>query len=323
MVGGGPQSVKWKDQNDYPGMPLNFSTRHLDAFLALAETRHFTRAAERCHLSQSAFSQLIRRLEDAAGTRLFDRDTRNVALTPEGERFAEAARRLAADVESAFADLREHAARRKGRVALAALPSLAAGWLPPVIAEYRRRHPGIAVELFDPLADRCLELVRLGRADFALTAPGPDLTEFDTRRLYSDRFHLVCRRDHPLARRRSVRAADLAGCELIHLARTTSVRQHLEPVLRPLQLKSSGLEVEHLATVAGLIASGLGVSVVPELTLFQFRRPDLVAIPMAEPELERPILIVQRKGRSLSAAAQGMLELVEARLARRTRGGAH
>jgi DNA-binding transcriptional LysR family regulator len=297
-------------------MPLNFSTRHLEAFLALAETRHFTRAAERCHLSQSAFSQLIRRLEDAAGARLFDRDTRNVSLTPEGERFAESARRLAAEVEAAFADLRDHVARRKGRVALAALPSLAAGWLPPVIAEHRRRHPGIAVELFDALADRCLELVREGRADFALTAPGPDLSEFDTRQLYSDRFYLVCRRDHPLARRRTVRATDLADCELIHLARSTSVRQHLEPVLHPLKLKATGLEVEQLATVAGLVASGLGVSVVPELTLFQFRRPELVAIPVSEPALERPILIVRCKGRSLSAAAQGMLELVEARLAR-------
>ncbi len=301
-------------------MTFNLSARHLAAFLALAETRHFTRAAERCHLSPSAFSQLVRRLEYAAGARLFDRDTRNVALTPEGERFAEAARRLAADIDAALADLREHVARRKGRVALAALPSLAAGWLPPVIAEYRRRYPGVAVELFDPLADRCLELVRQGRADFALTAPGPDLTEFDTRRLYSDRFHLVCRRDHPLARRRSVRTADLAGCELIHLARTTSVRQHLEPALQSLHLRTTGLEVEQLATVAGLIASGLGVSVVPELTLFQFRRPDLVAIPMAEPALERPILIVRRKGRSLSVAAQGMLELVEARLGRRPRG---
>uniref|UniRef100_UPI0031DC0097 LysR substrate-binding domain-containing protein n=1 Tax=Herbaspirillum seropedicae TaxID=964 RepID=UPI0031DC0097 len=91
----------------------------------------------------------------------------------------------------------------------------------------------------------------------------------------------------------------------------TSVRQHLDAVLRPGGVIHTGLEVEHLATVAALIESGLGVSVVPELTLFQFRLPNLVAIPLDAPELKRPLLIVTPKERSLSVAAQGLLELVE------------
>ena len=98
--------------------------------MALADEKHFTRAAQRCHLTQPAFSALIRQLEDSAGLRLFDRDTRNVELTAEGRVLEASARRLLADMELAMDDLRDHAARRRGRVTLAALPSLAAGWLP-------------------------------------------------------------------------------------------------------------------------------------------------------------------------------------------------
>jgi DNA-binding transcriptional LysR family regulator len=296
-------------------MAIDVSPRLIRAFLALAECRHFTRAAERCHVSQSAFSGMIRRLEEAIGTRLFERNTRNVTLTAEGDLFAEAAQRLLAEFETAFLNLREHVARRKGRVGVAALPSLAAGWLPPILAAYRRRYPGITVELFDALSDRCLDLVREGRADLALTAPGEHLAEFDVRPLCSDRFFLVCHRDHPLAARTSVTLAELAGCELIHLARSTSVRQHLEAGLRAAGLPGGGFEVEHLATVAGLIAAGLGVSLVPKLTLFQFRHPELRAVPVEEAQLVRPILIVRRRARSLPVAAQAMLDLLEARVA--------
>lgn len=301
-------------------MPPNISTRQLQAFLMLDECRHFTRAAERCHLSQSAFSVVIRKLEDAVGARLVERDTRNVTLTSEGALFATVARTLLSDLDAAFGDMEDFIARRKGKVALAALPSLAANGLPAVIAEYKRIYPGIAVQLFDALSDQCLQMLRQGKVDLALTAPGANLAEFSTRTLCSDPFYLVCRHDHALARKRRIKVSDLAGCALIHLAPSSSVRQHVDQLTRGVAVLHSGLEVEHLATVAGLIGHGLGVSLVPELTLFQFRSMDLVAIPLATDAVARPILVVQHKERPLSNAAQGMLELIEARL--RTSGKA-
>lgn len=301
-------------------MHANISTRLLHAFLALADCRHFGHAAERCHVSQSAFSVMIQKLEAAAGARLFERDTRNVTLTPEGELFVEVATQLVADIDAAFSDMNDYVARRKGRVGIAALPSLAAGWLPPVLAEYRRRYPGVTLELFDALSDQCLELLRQGKADIALTAPGAALGEFDTQPLASDPFYLVCRRDHPLAKKRRIKPAQLAGCELIHLARSTSVRQHVEALLQPSGTLNSGLEVEHLATVAALVQSGLGVSLVPELTLFQFRLPELVAIPLDAPTLVRPLLIVTPRERGLSVAARGLLEMVEEKAQTQTGG---
>lgn len=295
---------------------INLSARDLDAFLALADTQHFTRAAGRCHLSQSAFSQKISRIEEAAGAALFERSTRHVALTPEGEVFANEVRRIQKDLQHALTHLHELATRRVGKVAVAVLPSAAAVWMPQVIARYAQAYPSIRVELFDALAGGGLALLREGRVDLAITAGG-DVGEFDVQELKSERFYLVCPRGHRLARQRSVSLSQLARENLVHLARSSSVRQHLEAAGVPAGPRS--LEVEHLATVAALVAGGLGVSVVPELTLFHFAAADIARVPVRDAQLRRPILLARRKGKALSAAARAMRDEI-VRIARQPRG---
>ena len=295
-------------------MSANISTRLLHAFVALHDLKNFTRAAERCHTSQSAFSVMIQKLESAVGTKLFERDTRKVTLTPEGELFAEVARSLISEIETAFDDMSDYVARRRGRVSIAALPSLAAKGLPAVIAEYQALYAGVTVTLHDALSDQCLSLLRQGKVDLVLTAPGANFQEFESRTLCSDPFYVVCRRDHPLAKKRSVHIHDLAAHKIIHLAKSSSVRQYVDILLRDVTAVHSGFEVEHLATVAGLVEQGLGISLVPALTLFQFRDLNLVAIPLQTQDLVRPILIVKRKDQALSIAAQAMLELIEKKI---------
>lgn len=290
----------------------DLSTRALRAFLALVELRNFTRAAQATHLSQPAFSALIRSLEDAVGTRLFDRNTRSVQLTPEGRLFEPSARQLLADATRALADLADHVERRKGRVHVAALPSLAAGWLPALFAEYRAAWPGVTIALSDLLSDACIDLVRGGQADFALAAAGlrgSDAAELHTRVLGSERFHLVCRADHPLATAPRLTLRQLAPWPFIHMTRNSSVRQALEAALHPLQMNTV-LEVEQLATVMGMVEAGLGISVVPTLTLYQFRRHTIVTRALPLPALRRRMLLVRRREGSLSAAAQALHDLV-------------
>ena len=294
----------------------DLSARQLRAFLALAERRHFTRAAAACHLSQPAFSTLIRTLEDALGARLFDRDTRSVELTPEGRLFEPPARRLLADMGSALADLNDHLQRRKGRVHVAALPSLAAGRLPALFAEFSSAWPGVELVLSDLLSDACLDLVRSGQADFALAAAGTrsaDASDLRRSVLCSDRFHLVCRSDHPLASEPRLTLRKLQPWPFVHLARHSSVRQALEAALHPLAMNTV-LEVEQLATVMGMVEASIGISVVPTLTLYQFQRDALVARPLSLPRLRRDIYLVRRREGSLSAAAQALHDLVVARL---------
>ena len=100
------------------------------------------------------------------------------------------------------------------------------------------------------------------------------------------------------------------------------MRQHLEPLLRDVPHSTTGLEVEQLPTVAALVGSGLGVSLVPELTLFHFRRAGLATVRVEAAGLERPILVIQNKGRSPSTAAAGMLEMIRARAAAKSRENA-
>jgi DNA-binding transcriptional LysR family regulator len=286
---------------------MNLSARHLRAFVALAEEKHFTRAAQRCHLTQPAFSALIRAIEDGAGMRLFDRTTRHVELTAEGRVLEVSARRLLADFDLVMEDLRDHAARRRGRVALAALPSLAAGWLPGILAEFHRAYPGIALTLRDALLDPCLDMVRDGEVDFALASRRADMSDLDSEFLHADRFYLVCRDDHPLAAQSAVTLAQVVKWPLIQLARNSSVRQHLDVALgrrkpRPL------VEVEHLATVTGLVAAGMGVSIVPAMTLFHFRRPGVAIRPLAGKAPTRSLYLVRRTGRTLPLAAQTLYD---------------
>jgi len=293
-------------------MQIDASTRQLRAFLVLAELRSFTRAAVRCNLSQPAFSALIRSLEESVGARLFDRDTRHVELTVEGRLFAQSAQRLVRDFDEALLDVRDHAARRRGRVAMALLPSLAAGWLPPVLASFRAAYPGIELEVADVLSETCLDRVRGGSADFALAAAHADTPELRAELFCSDRFHLVCRRDHPLAKARDLRLKDLATQAFIQMARSTSVRQYLDAAMHPLKMNSV-LEVEQLATVMGMVRHGLGITVVPALTLFQFRSDDIVTRPLRGPGLVRKIYLIRRRDRNLSTAARSLHEWVMAR----------
>lgn len=286
---------------------MNVSIRHLRAFVALAEMRSFTRAAEACHLSQPAFSALVRQLEEAVGARLFDRSTRHVEPSAEGREFELAARRVLAEFDAAIGGVRARASRERGRVSIALLPSLAAGWLPEVLAGFRARHPGIELQVADVLSEPCIERVRSGQADFALAATRAETPELQAEWFCSDRFHLVCRTDHPLAKRRDPQPADLARHPFVHLSRTSSVRQYVDAATHPHPLPAL-LEVDQLATVAGMVRAGLGISVVPALTLYQFRAPELITRPLRWPGLERSIYLVRRRDRALSFAAGALHE---------------
>ena len=284
---------------------MNISTRQLRGFLALAEERSFTRAAARTHLSQPAFSALIRSLEDTLGLSLFQRSTRHVEPTIEGLEFEVSARRVLAEFEAATLGVRDQVARRRGRVSIALLPSLAAGWLPQVLAGFCAEYPGIELQVRDVLSESCIEAVRAGRADLALAATRADTPELRAELFCSDSFHLVCPTHHPLSTASAVRPRDVAAHPFVHLSRTSSVRQYLDAALHPLQMRTL-MEVDQLATVMGMVRAGLGISIVPSLTLFHFQQPEINTRPLPWPGLTRHIYLVRRRDRSLSLAAQSL-----------------
>lgn len=289
---------------------MNLSGRLIDAFLALEDTRRFALAAQRCHVSPSAFSQMIGRLEEQVGARLFDRDTRNVALTPEGEAFALGAHRIASEIRATLAELRDRSLRQQGRVSVAALPSLSSDWLPRRMALFRERHPGIALRLHDVVSDRCLDMLRRGEADFGVNANTGSPLEFEAQLLFDEPWHLLCREDDPLARRKRVTLRDLRQRPFVHTLRSGSVWQQLQPLVQAADVRDTGLEANQLGTLGGLVACGFGISLVPRSALELCARPGVAAVPLDARNATRPIYLVKRRQRSLSVAAATLWDLL-------------
>ncbi|MBR9973485.1 LysR family transcriptional regulator [Magnetospirillum sulfuroxidans] len=281
---------------------MNVSTKQLRAFLALSQHRNFTRAAASICLSQPAFSALINGLEAEIGFRLFDRDTHRVRPTPDGESFAAIAAHLVGLYDSSAKEVAAIGRGERGRVCVAALPSVAVSWLPSVLPDFRANHPQVRVELIDALSDRCLQALADGVADFAITAPRATPPDMASEKLCEEAFHFVCRDDHPLAEEAAIRLDQLAGMTLLNFAGNTSIGQYLGKVL-PGRVCFDSLEVEQLTTMMGLVAAGVGASIVPELALYQFRRPGIRIIALADFPVRREIHLITRTDRTLSSAA--------------------
>ena len=178
---------------------MNINLNQLRVFVAVARLGNFTRAAERLRLSQPSMSLHIRQLEQDLGVRLFDRSTRSVALTRAGEDFLPTAERLLDDVKSAVASVADLAARRRGRVVVAVLPSVAAELLPRAIAALHARHPDITVSLRDDVAELIPARVRSGEVDFGLGAIDSIDADIAGSPLVSDELIAVFPPSHPLA----------------------------------------------------------------------------------------------------------------------------
>lgn len=268
-------------------------------------------------MTQSALSQMISRLEDRLGVKLFDRDSRSVTLTAEGRRLVDSARRIMAELNHALADLRDVASLQTGHVALAVVPSLAVTWLPGVLRDFRLQHPGIRLQLHDVSSVRCLELVQQGVVDFALNSQPGTPSEVNAELLFEESLYVVCPPDHPLAGEDTVSAKQLRGLKFLHLQGTTSMLvrtakglEGARAVLAGAGVVDTGFDVSNLATLAGLVAAGLGVCLSPESSLSQFSLLPTVAVKIQPRLMSRPIYFIHRKAHALNPAAQKILGLL-------------
>lgn len=274
----------------------NFSSRTLRAFLLLADCRHFRLAAERLHVTQSAFSQIISKFEDQLGVLLFSRDSRNVELTPEGQHLVPLVRRLLGEFDDTFANLKSFADSRSSKVAVAALAALSANWLPALIAEFQSRYPGVNIQLHDTYADRGIQLLREGVVDFTLEPFLDTLSEFHSEFLFEEMFYIICHQTHPLRQLNGVYLKDLEGVRLVTPSKTGGVWRQLSPHLAGIGYIDSGCEAGHYSTIAGLIRHNLGVGIAPSSALELFRAKELAVIPLQDPGLRRQVSIISRKG---------------------------
>ncbi|MFC6673828.1 LysR family transcriptional regulator [Marinobacterium aestuariivivens] len=301
-------------------MTNNISIRHLRAFVAVARHGSFTRAAEHLHLTQSSLTATIKQLEQQAGLTLLDRTTRRVLLNPEGERFLPVAERLLSDFDTAVTDLQAVAEHQHGQVGIAASPSTLARLLPPVVKEFHARYPRIGILLRDHSAAGIEQHVLANDVDFGIGGNHSDQPDLSYTPILRDRFGVVLSPDHPLARRREpLDWKDLDQEELLMLSTDTGIRAQLSkyPARHGtgLRLDRPTIEVSNPAGLAALVEAGLGLSILPALAAGTRSFEQLLFRPLDNPAIHRDLYILQRRGRSLSPAADAMLRLVRQRFA--------
>ncbi|MGO4307671.1 LysR family transcriptional regulator [Cupriavidus sp. RAF12] len=299
-------------------MKLNLSMRDIETILLLGRTLNFRQAATQLHLSQSALSTQVLRIEEALGVRLFERTTRTVRLTAAGEVFIRQSTYVQAAFREAVDAVTGIANAERGSVAVAAMPSLAAKVLPRVLMTFHRAHPAVTLKVFDTLSGPAFDLVRAGEVDFALTAADPQQADLQYEAMMSDRFVLLIPKGHTLARSKgAIRWADTVDLPHISMTHPSSVRQYAEWAFLQNRIRfQPSFESERLPTIAAMVECGFGVAALPEIAASTVRHPGIVERLLTAPVAKRSIGLVTARNRSLSPAAAALLGTLRAHLAK-------
>ena len=283
----------------------------LRAYLAVAEQRHFTRAARELGMAQPSVSAHVRRLEAELGTELFDRMKGNIMLTPAGELLLPFARRIVADVDSAADELRSLGGLARGRIAIGATPSLAATLVPAVLSRFHAAYPGIDLAIRQAGSVELVAAVEEGAVDIALVILPIRDDVLETQALLREELVVAVSRDHPLARRRTIAVADLRDVPLVMFREGYDLRSATEAACRAAGFAPTfAVEGGEMDGVLRLTAAGLGAAIVPSLVVEPHGA--LHAVRITKPTLTRTIGLAHRRDRRLSRAAQELLETVRA-----------
>ncbi|WP_303748673.1 LysR family transcriptional regulator [Stenotrophomonas pigmentata] len=260
-----------------------FTLRQLEFAVAVAEEGGFTAAATRCHTVQSALSHQIARLEDAFGSRLFERSHRRVRPTAAGEVFLHNARLTL----QAAARLQEEMALTlgtvRGRINIGQITSLNVVDVPALLAAFRAAHPAVEVHLKAGMSDVLLAELEQGSLDVALVGVGPQITLPPQHRLlHEEGLSLVMPTDHPLVSHTAIPLQALQGLPLAALVPGAGVRRMVDDALRERGIQAQlQYEVTHSELQQQLVAAGLAVAVVPDSMAARMQRT--VVRPLVEP----------------------------------------
>jgi LysR family carnitine catabolism transcriptional activator len=295
---------------------MEFSSRQLRAFHLVAEHRNFTRAAEALFLTPSGLSVLVRELERQIGFRLFDRTTRQVVLTTQGGELLEITRPALNMLDDGMSRIEQAAKRKNRRITVGTTPWIAAHVLPPAIREFRDRHPGLEIHLFDGSLSALAKRVEANKLDFAL---GIFDRILGMRRVPFFRFSLMLARpdDGRPVRSQISSWADLGGENLISLTKDYPYEQLTQKQLEKMGVVyKRGQTVNGLDTQLGLVEAGLGVAVVPSFGVMASRNRK-VRVTKLEPELTLDFYEISNRGRKLPPEASEFAAFLKTFLAQR------
>jgi DNA-binding transcriptional LysR family regulator len=285
--------------------------QQLAYFAAVAQARHFTRAAQSLHVSQPSLSQQIRALEKELGAPLFSRARGNITLTDAGEALLPLALRILADADTARHEVLELAQLRSGRVRLGATPSLCTGMLPDVLRAFHDRHPGIRLLLEEGGSHDLVRELARGALDLALVvlplpSPSPALTTVE---LFQEDLVAVSALDSA-APPSPLRVADLRGQPMVMFRHGYDLRDLTVSACRSAGFEPSfTVEGGEMDAVLGFVRAGLGIGVVPS-TVAARAGEGLRVTPLAPPGLRRTVALAHRSDVAPPRAARVLQQVI-------------
>jgi DNA-binding transcriptional LysR family regulator len=297
-----------------------YDVKQLRVLRAVAEHGSFSAAADALSYTQPAISQQIAALEKRAGTTLVDRGSRGVRLTDAGQVLVEHAEVVIARLAAAEAELEAIAGIRGGRVRLASFPTAGASLLPPAVAEFSDRYPDVELTFVEHEPEEAAQMLRAAELEIAIVFEYGDVNQHEFARLYEgielhhlvdDPMYLALPRDHPLARKQRVRLPDFADETWIQEtdAHTWCGGFHEACCAAAGFTPKVGFQSDDYNVVQGLIAAGVGISLLPGLALTNVRE-DIVIRSLGRGAPARRIAAATLAGRYHSPAAVAMLDIL-------------
>ncbi|MEI2794707.1 LysR substrate-binding domain-containing protein [Pseudoxanthomonas sp. F11] len=286
--------------------------RDLKYLVALADHKHFGRAAAACYVSQPTLSTQIKKLEDELGVPLVERAPRKVMLTPAGRDAAERARRIVAEVEQMKEAARRSQDPEAGTVRLGMFPTLGPYLLPHVVPRIRARFPHLELLLVEEKSDVLLSRLREGRLDAGLLALPVTDDQLHTEFLFEEPFVLAVPESHPLAQRGSLTLAELSQQQLLLLEDGHCLREQALDVCRLSGAnEKSEFRATSLETLRQMVAADVGITLLPTLAVTPpvARSPNIHLLGFSDSHPSRRIAMVWRKSSAMSAFLQAFAQV--------------
>jgi DNA-binding transcriptional LysR family regulator len=296
--------------------------QQLAYFVAVAETRHFTRAAEQVHVAQPSLSQQIRTLERELNAPLFSRARGNIALTAAGETLLPLARRILADVDTAQQEIQELVRLRRGRVRLGATPSLSTGLLPGVLRDFHREYPGIQLVVEEGGSRDLTRTLATGGLDLALVIlPAHQEPALTTTALLREELVVASAATDPAPSTTGrLRVTDLRDRPLVMFRRGYDLREFTVGACQAAGFEPTfAIEGGEMDAVLGFVEAGLGIAVVPSMVVAG--RTSLRTTPFTAPGLSRVIGLAHRRDVQPPRAARALRATLVDHLARAADAG--
>lgn len=292
-------------------MSINF--RQLEVFRAVAETKSFTRASHALFISQSTVSQHIRELEDSLGVMLFNRNRRNVSVTPAGENLLEHGRTIFQMLEEAETAAKTVRDPYCGKLSFGCASTTLLYHLPNILMDYTRKYPNVELNITGGTVQDVAAQMWSGVLDLALVVPPLSSPALEKIQLFEESFVIVVPASHALAKRHSLAAADLAGERFILSRPGQNTRKLIDRYMfRARVTPRVAIELAETEAIKAMVARGLGVSLLPE-SAFQDASAmnGLKTFPIPRRELRRSLAVVYPRPKVLRAPAVALIELLQ------------